>query len=155
MARVVIFMQRDRRPVGGSATIRKPASHAWRGGFTAVELLITVAAVAMLATIAYPSYLSYKVRANRAAAQAFLIDLANRQQLHLLDARGYADTLTRLGAAPIPPEVAAYYAVPDPVVDNAAAPPTFIVSAAAKAGTMQANDGDLSLNSAGVKAGHW
>ncbi|MBK7471310.1 MAG: prepilin-type cleavage/methylation domain-containing protein [Betaproteobacteria bacterium] len=119
------------------------------------ELLITVAAVAVLATIAYPSYLSYKVRANRAAAQAFLIDLANRQQLHFLDARGYADTLARLGAASIPPEVAAYYAVPDPVVDNAAAPPTFVVSAAAKTGTMQARDGDLSLNSAGVRAGHW
>ena len=155
MARVVISMQRDRRPAHGCAAVRKRAPRARRSGFTAVELLVTVAAVAMLATIAYPSYLSHKVRANRVAAQAFLIDLANRQQLHFLDARGYADTLARLGAAPIPPEVAAYYAVPDPVVDNAAAPPTFVVSAAAKTGTMQASDGDLSINRAGVKAGHW
>jgi len=120
-----------------------------------VELLVTVAAIALLSTIAYPSYVGYKVRANRSAAQAFLIDLANRQHLHFIDARGYANSLAGLGAAAIPPEVAPYYLIPDPVVDNAAAPPTFVVVAAAKPGTMQARDGDLSLDSTGAKSGHW
>ena len=124
-------------------------------GFTVVELLITLAAIAMLATIAYPSYVGYKVRANRAVAQSFLIDLANRQRLHFLDARSYANSLARLGVSSVPPEISPYYLIPEPVVDNAAAPPSFTLSAVAKAGTMQARDGDLSINSAGVKAGHW
>ena len=131
------------------------APHPGARGFTTIELLVTVAVVAMLAMIAYPSYVGYKVRANRAAAQSLLIDLANREQLHFLDARGYTSSLARLGPASIPPEVSSYYLIADPVVDNTAAPPTFTVSATARAGTIQANDGDLSINSTGVKAGHW
>ena len=118
-------------------------------------VLVTLAVVALLAAIAYPSYTAYKVRANRAAAQAFLIDLANRQQLHFLDARGFSSSLATLGATPVPADVAPYYAVADPVVDNAASPPTFLLSAAARPGTVQARDGDLSIDSVGRRAGHW
>lgn len=124
-------------------------------GFTLVELLVVVAAIAMLAMIAYPSYVGHKVKANRAAAQSFLIDLANRQQLHFLDARGFTNNLAKLGAAPIPAEISAYYLIPDPVVDNSATPPVFTISATAKAGTIQAKDGDLSINNVGVRSGHW
>jgi type IV pilus assembly protein PilE len=148
-------VHRRDKPGTGFIANRLAASLLRAGGFTAVELLITVAAIAVLATIAYPNYIGYKVRANRAAAQSFLIDLANREQLQFLDARAYTDSLARLGAASVPPEVLSYYLIPDPIVNNSAAPPTFTVSAMAKAGTMQANDGDLSINSSGVKAGHW
>ena len=125
------------------------------GGFSLLELLIALTVMSVLSLIAYPGYVTYKVRVNRAATQAHLIELANRQQLYLLDARGYAGTLAELGAATIPPDVASYYFVNDPVVDNSATPPTFIVSAVARVGTMQARDGDLSVNSTGVRAGHW
>lgn len=120
-----------------------------------IELLIVMAAVAILAAIAHPTYIGYKVRANRAAAQSLLIDLANREQMYVMDARGYADSLGKLGVASVPPEVSSYYSIPDPVVNNAATPPTFAVSAIAKAGTVQAKDGDLSINSSGAKSGHW
>jgi type IV pilus assembly protein PilE len=124
-------------------------------GFSLGELLIALAIAAILAAVAYPSYLAYKVRANRAAAQSFLIDVANRQHLHFLDARRFATSLSVLGIDPVPAEVAAYYVVADPVVDNAAFPPAFMLSAAARPGTIQARDGDLSLDSSGVRAGHW
>ena len=124
-------------------------------GFTMLELMSGVAIFAVLSFVAYPSYLAYKVRANRAAAQALLIDLANRQQLYVLDARNYAATLADLGLPQVPSDVGTYYAVPDPVVDNAAMPPMFVVSAVARAGTIQARDGDLSVNSMGVRSGHW
>lgn len=160
MSPVVIPAQRDEahrrgNPVTGFRVARRAAPLLRARGFTLVELLITVAAIAMLATIAYPTYVGHKVRANRAAAQSFLIDLANRQRLHFLDARGYTSSLARLGSASIPPEVSSYYLIPDPVVGNTAAPPTFTVSAMAKAGTMQAKDGDLSINSLGIRSGHW
>ena len=124
-------------------------------GFSLFELLVALAVMALLMTLAYPTYVAYKVRGNRAATQAMLVDLANRQQLYLLDARMYSATLAELGAAPVPSIVSDYYVVPDPIVDNEAAPPTFIVSASARPGTVQARDGDLSINSAGVRAGHW
>jgi type IV pilus assembly protein PilE len=124
-------------------------------GFSLGELVIVLAIVAVLAAIAYPSYLAYKVRANRAAAQGFLIELAHRQHLRFLDARAFTGDLAELGASTIPAEIAAYYDVAAPVVDNAASPPAFVVRATAKAGTMQAADGDLSIDSVGRRSGHW
>jgi type IV pilus assembly protein PilE len=123
--------------------------------FFLIELLIVVAVTAILAAVAFPSYTSYRVRANRSAVQVFLLDLSNRQHLYFLDARSFAASLTDLGASPVPDDVARYYAIADPVVDNAAAPPTFLLSAAARAGTIQAADGDLSIDSAGRRSGHW
>lgn len=124
-------------------------------GFTLIEMLFTVAAIALLATIAYPSYVGYKVRANRSVTQSFLIDLANREQLYFLDARTYADSLVKLGAPLVPPEISRFYQLPDPIVDNMSAPPNFTLRAIAKAGTIQGSDGDLSLNSSGVRTGNW
>lgn len=119
------------------------------------DMLMTLAIASVLVMIAYPGYVAYKVRANRVATQALLIDLANRQQIYMLDARGYASTLADLGAVSLPAEVAAYYVVADPLVDNAASPPSFVISASARAGTIQGRDGDLSINSTGIRSGHW
>ena len=130
-------------------------AHAGARAFTLVELMAAIAIFSILSLIAYPGYVNYKVRANRAAAQTLLVDLATRQQMHMLDARAYASTLADLGVATIPTDVSAYYTIADPVTDNTATPPTFMISATARAGTIQGRDGDLSINSAGVRSGHW
>lgn len=146
LAAFVAILTMLRRPRGGPSGPR---------GFTLIELIFSIAIITALGLIAYPGYVNYKVRANRAAAQALLIDVANRQQIYVLDARNYAGALADLGIGSVPSDIGAFYAIPDPVVDNTATPPTFMVSAVARPGTIQARDGDLSINSNGVRSGHW
>jgi type IV pilus assembly protein PilE len=119
--------------------------------------MITVAIIGILAAVAYPSYQEHVRKANRADAQSFLMDLAQRQQQFLMDARRYASSIDELGVA-VPERVARFYSVA--VVAPAGAPPTFTLTATPIAGSMQAPDLGgvvLSLNQAGVKApsGKW
>ena len=124
-------------------------------GVTLIELMVTVVIVGILAAVAIPSYANYMKKGRRAAAQAHLMEIAQRQQEYLLDARTYATTLATLGVT-TPADVATYYTVADPVI-TAGPPTTFVISAAPIAGKAQAGDGTLSINSSGVKlpAGVW
>lgn len=116
-------------------------------GFTLVELMIVVAIVAILASIALPAYQDQVRRGHRAAAQTEMMDIATRQQQFFLANRSYATSLANLNYA-LPPEVDARYDA-EVVADNAAAPPTFTITFTATGS--QSADGNLTLNNAGVK----
>ena len=116
-------------------------------GFTLIELMIVVVVIGILAAIAYPSYQSQIRKSNRAAAQAVLMDAANKQQFYLTSQREYADTLAKLNVTPSN-DVSRWYDI-TVAVDNAATPPTFTFTAKAK--DAQIKDGDLTLDSAGTK----
>jgi type IV pilus assembly protein PilE len=122
-------------------------------GFTLIELMIVVAVVAILATLAFPSYSRYMTQMHRTQAQSYLMQVAQRQQQYFLDSRGFASSSTMLGLAPVPAVVAAQYMVTiGPAVPTT--PPTFIASAAPRAGSLQAKyrEPTLSIAQDGTKS---
>lgn len=118
-------------------------------GFTLIELMITVVVVAILAAIALPSYRQYIVRSKRSAAQAQMMDIANRQQQFLLANRNYADKAAlEAGGYALPAEVGANYSYG--IALSTTAIPAYTLTFTPTGG--QAADGALTLNSDGVKA---
>jgi type IV pilus assembly protein PilE len=136
-------------PASQMNSCRSKKSLPGKAGFTLVELVVTMAILAILASIALPSYLEYLKKGRRAAAQSMMMDVAQRQQQYLLDARSYASDLATLGVT-TPADVSAYYTVTVAGADGT--PPTFTVTATPIAGTAQADDGTLTLDNAGVKS---
>ncbi|MEH6389031.1 MAG: type IV pilin protein [Pseudomonas profundi] len=68
-------------------------------GFTLIEVMVVVAIIGILASIALPSYREYVLRGNRAEGQALLTTAAARQERYRAQNNGYADTLTKLYGA--------------------------------------------------------
>jgi len=66
-------------------------------GVTLIELLITVAIIGILASVAYPSYTDYVMRSNRSEAQRELLRYANLQEQVFVDTRSYATDMKGLG----------------------------------------------------------
>jgi len=58
-------------------------------GFTLIELMIVVAIVGILAAVAVTSYRSHVIKSNRAAAESFMLQAANREEQLMLDMRQY------------------------------------------------------------------
>ena len=117
-------------------------------GFTLIELMITVAIIGILATVAYPSYTQYIIRGNRAAAKAQMLDIANRQQQFMLANRAYATkaVLTTSGYA-LPAEVSTKYSYN--ITVGIGVVPDYLITFTAVGS--QISDGDLTINSEGVK----
>jgi len=120
--------------------------------------MIVVAVIGVLAALAMPAYTRYVIRGNRAAAQAFMMDVASREKQYLLDARSYLAiannaAFVNLGVT-VPTEVNRNYGTI--VVTVGAAPPTFLITATPTS-TQQVVDGPLTLSDVGIKtpAANW
>jgi type IV pilus assembly protein PilE len=105
--------------------------------------------------VAIPAYKSQRQKGNRAAAQAFLMDVASRQQQYFMDSRSYAADVATLNMGGVPSEVSSNYTIT--IALQAGPPPGFTVTAAPIAGSAQAGDVTLTLDNTGAKtpAGIW
>lgn len=134
-------------------------------GFTLIELMIVVAVISILAAVAIPSYQQYTKRANRSAAAQIMLNIQNRQEQYILDARAYMGNLGTAGlnitgegwTCTNDPAVAStstcsnnFYTVTVTLV--AGPPPSYSITAAPIAGKNQADDGTLTLTSAGTRS---
>ena len=115
-------------------------------GFTLIELMVTIVIVAILASIAIPSYREYVLRGNRRAAQAAMMEIATRQQQYFVANRVYAGSIADLGYT-LPEEVQGKYTAT--LVAAAGPPPTFDITFTATGS--QTSDGNLTLDSGGNK----
>ena len=66
-------------------------------GFTLIELIMVMAIVGVILSIALPSYKQSLYKARRAEAKTLLLDLANRQEQLMLDSSTYTTDLAQLG----------------------------------------------------------
>ena len=123
-------------------------------GFTLIELMIAVVIIGILLAVALPAYQDYVISGNRTAAQAQMMDIANRQQQYLLANRSYASkTQLESSGYALPSEVSRSYSYT--ITLGSGSVPSFTITFDSTGS--QASDGDLTLNSEGVKtpAGKW
>lgn len=120
-------------------------------GFTLIELIVVVAVIGILAAIGFPSYQNYVRKSNRAAAQAFMADLANKETLYLQTARAYG-LLTDLGQTP-PSNVSKFYTIT--ITTSVGPPPGFVIKADPSSSPMQSSDGWLTLDQDGTKGSQY
>ncbi|HEY9040984.1 MAG TPA: type IV pilin protein [Rheinheimera sp.] len=117
-------------------------------GITLIELMIVIAILGILVSIAYPSYTQYVQRSNRSEGMNELVRIANMQEQFFADSRRYAVDLTELGFpdAVFTTENGLYQ-----IRVSAAAARTFTLTAVGQG--VQANDvcATMGINQAGAK----
>jgi type IV pilus assembly protein PilE len=128
-------------------------------GFSLIELMIAVVVIGVLITLSYPSFERYLIRVSREAAQTTLLQLAGLQEKIFLNSSAYAvasDSVTAAytgtssgglgwGSGKTPD---GKYTIS---IDSGGTATTFTLRAAPVAGTIQARDGDITINQAGTR----
>jgi type IV pilus assembly protein PilE len=124
-------------------------------GFTLIELMIVIVVIAVLGSIAVPSYRSYILRTHRVEAKTALLNLAAAQEKFYLQNNTYA---TNAQLATAPPNGLGMTATTENgwytiAIANGASATTFSATATAAAG--QVDDSacaTFTINALGVKS---
>jgi type IV pilus assembly protein PilE len=121
-----------------------------RNGFTLIELMIVLAVVAILATLALPSYNSYLARGKITAALAALADYRIKMEQYFQDNRNYGAA----GASCPVAVVSSTYFSYSCLVGNTTPSVSYTATATSIAGALGSATGDYSytLTEANAKA---
>jgi type IV pilus assembly protein PilE len=68
-------------------------------GITLIEVVVAIAIVGILATIAFPSYQQYRLRVNRSIGKQCLLDVQRKQEGFYMRNNTYTSDLAALGFA--------------------------------------------------------
>jgi type IV pilus assembly protein PilE len=153
------------RAMGSARAKKNVAGRAWAPrGFTLVELMVTVAVVAILAALAVPSYSSYVVRSKRAEAKTVILQAAQFMERNYTQAGCYNSQISCAptpGAATVLPPTLSQSpttGLANYTIALAATPQSFTLTAApcgatsgTCAGFTDPDCGSLSLDNAGTK----
>jgi type IV pilus assembly protein PilE len=115
-------------------------------GFSLIELVMVISIVGILMAVAIPSYKSSTAKARRSDGQTALMDAMVREERYFTEHNTYTTNLATASAATTSQE--GYYTI------SAAACGAGIsscVKLTATAGSVQASDGNLTLDSRGQK----
>ncbi|MDA3579925.1 prepilin-type N-terminal cleavage/methylation domain-containing protein [Acinetobacter ursingii] len=116
-------------------------------GFSLIELMIVIVIIAILAAFAYPSYIQYKIRTNRADVQSEIMQQAQYLQGYYVINHNYNNaTLNNGSTTKYYPDSGSLYTIT--LTPNGQ---TYMLTAAPKTNTIQADNGDVILNSQNQK----
>ena len=115
-------------------------------GFTLIELMITVAIIAILAAVAYPSYQEYLRKGRRVDAKTALLDAAQTMERYYTENNKYTDAVAGTTFPATSPE--GHYTLSFSSNPTAS---TFAIQAAPTAGGKQSGDkcGTYTINNLG------
>lgn len=125
-------------------------------GFSLIELMIAVVIVSILAAISFPSYQQYVIRASREAAQTELVQMTILQEKIYLNSNAYSASVTSSyngtsgGGLGNTTALTADRKYTISVSPNAPGQ-TFTLTATPVAGTKQAGDGNITIDSTGQR----
>lgn len=80
-----------------------------RSGFTLIEMLITMAIIAILAAVALPNYSAYITRSKITEATTNLLSMRTKMEQYFQDSRTYVGACVAGTVAPLPPAASQKY----------------------------------------------
>ncbi|ARN75476.1 type IV pilin protein [Oceanicoccus sagamiensis] len=131
-----------------------------KNGFTLLELLVVVAILGVLFSIAMPQYTAYTLRANRQDAFSILTAIRFAQEGYKADNGTYSADLTLLGYDSAQESVDGLYVISAAACADSTIAQCVVLTATPKAGESQVNDkngagGVITINTRLVKTGGW